>query len=727
MWSSSGKNDIIKRKSAVSDEANIEYPKYQDLSKLGGQPHEIDRDMELMEQRMAENENRSKEALSKMKEDTLNEVHDTKLPSLERYGVIRKPVENIPSKIVNSSSPTKSDIELREMLKNPPPPKTPPLSDYLSDLCSDLDDSSTIRTLSFNARDTESESLDTLLNNSIALHEKENFSQILKNNNENSSEDKNNLNPCDFSSVKAVLSTDHKPRSRENDRHSMFLPIQTSSNESICQRTNEKNEYNNINLSRRLLERNLEKLIQEHRVSGQELISQLTNEMTESQLERLRRVTEIELSSPNINSESNDQMVISTPSCSYTKGDSYHLTEGCCQGHGSPKPRNFRHKLQSADECFRSPAIPRKTCAQSMIQSSYNVTPELFISRYHNRGNKHTSSRNTDTMERTPPFGPQYKSHYKNNSRNREYRPWKQNADYCDRHKEISSERENCRRAAHRSHSYRQSKRNDRLFSTLTKVPKEKRHSGHFFQYPIPKRNEGIQYYSPQPEKKHYPHHKTPTTSNTSISKGYPTSNTSSFYTDTYPVSIDYDYCSSCSTTSSSSSSSSSDDDDHRFSRRMESRMGKQIFPENKQPFEAPNAFPYCGGVRVSYLPNDRKRATKQKKMMEEMSKRNNGSERHELSHLPNFNCLGNVREVHGQPVLRTRSVDQRARMHRPMSEHLITTDGGCNLDNLDRGFAEATFREGNGNMNSLVGMESGTNIKKLRRKELKNKNCIVS
>jgi hypothetical protein len=316
--------------------------------------------------------------------------------------------------------------------------------------------------------------------------------------------------------------------------------------------------------------------------------------------------------------------------------------------------------------------------------------------------------------------------------RNKDARIWKQKSEYFDRQNpQIPFERERLSKIAHRSHSYRQSKQNDRMFSTeCSRTTKAgRRRSGSFFQFSVPKRNEGIQYYSPQLEKKCNSNYYKPSTSNyLPACKGHTQSNNvSSFYTDTYPVSNDYDYCSSCSSSSISSSSSDDDnDDDSRFSRQIGKGMEKRVPSRNKKELELTNPFPYYGGVRASYLPNDRIRVLKQKKMEEEVLKRKHDYKNYALVQRSEFNRQGNNTDVAcGQPVVRPRDVEQRKRMPRPLSEHFLVSDGGYSMNNNNEGFAEATYR--NGNMNSLVEVESGTNIRRLRKKELKNKNCIVS
>ena len=710
-------------------EAVIEYPKYHKLSKREIYKQILDKDMESMERRMAENEHRNKEVLKKLKEDDVNgsQTDDDKLPSLEWYSAAQKPFNNKLDTNILSSSPTKSDIELREMLRNPQPPKTPTLLDYLSDLCSETDDS-TIRTMSLKKPDTESESLDTLLTRDGAWNENPRSNKSLVNENGSNPDERNYSNNRDI----------------KNSSHSLFLPIKSGSSESVCQNSNEMNicKSSNISLSRKLLERNLEKLIQEHRISGHELISQLTNEMTESQLEHLRRITDIELSDTSDhlnrnNLNTNQQPTIQAFSRHGMKKDPECFSKGCCQDNQFSSCLKLESNIENTDECFRSPAIPRKTPAQNMIQSSYNVTPELFISRCCNKRTKSKSSRNYVTMghtnDRVHPVDPTL--YHKGYTRNRDIRDWTKSSECFGHQNNITPERPRTVKIAHRSHSYRQSTNNDRLLSTVTRAPKDKRRrSGNFFQQlPIPKRNEGIQYYSPQLEKKCSNYFKASTSNQPSKWKACTSSNTGSYFTDTYPVSNDYDYCSSCSSTSTSSSSSSSEDneDDRRLPRTLAENVidKRMLLSRSKRRYDMETPLPYYGGVRASYLPNDRKRLLKQKKMTEELFRRDTKCNDNGLAQRHGFNAHGSTVDINvGQPLLRQRGLDQpRARMHRPMSEHFLSSDVGCNASSRGEGFVKATYEEEKGNKSFLVKTESGTHIKRFRQKELKNKNCIVS
>ena len=676
-------NDFDERTAKLLD-GTLEYPTYHQASKKDQSNSKSHPDMELLERRMAENENRNKEALNEMNQGKAETIS---MPSLEWCDLARNSSKKVQNKNIESSSPTKSDIELREMLRNPQPPRTPTLLDYLSDLCSDADDS-TIKTISLNQCDTESDSLDTLLTSKDALE---------------------------------GCSTKHPPgnldtRLFNNGNQSVFMPINPNLSQHDAQKdgATKISKSGNISLSRKLLEKNLEKLIQEHRISGSELITQLTNEMTETQLEHLRRITDMELSSSGRNKH---QKHMSNSSCSQLNRNpdcfpSNYYNEKHCQFTNTHANKGYN------DECFRSPAIPRKSLAQTRIQSSYNVTPEFFISRCQGRGMKHkNNSRNYSTIERIggrQQFEPACNHYVKRNQLSKDIRAWKQKCDNLEsRRRGISEERERPSRIAHRSHSYRQSKRNDRLFSTVTRDSKERRRSGNFSQFLIPKRNQGIHYYSPQLGKKCSNYSKPPSTSNQySSCKGFKTSsNVNSFYTDTYPVSTDYDYCSSCS---SSSSSSSSDEDDleSRYSRASELGM----LSRNQRQFPPINQNQYYGGVRASYLPNDRKRALKQKKMAEEQFKRS-------MAHVQSTNPSCNISDPLSPPVvLRQRDGERRGRLQRPLSEHFLASEGKYGGKITQEGFTEAIYKNGN-----VVETESETNVRTLRRKDLKNKNCIVS
>ena len=670
-------------------DGTIDYPTYHQIPKRSDVNTNTGADMELLERRMAENENRYKEALSEIKESKHQVKSDsTSIPSLEWCDLARNSNTRVSNKHINSSSPTKSDIELREMLKNPQPPRTPTLLDYLSDLCSETD-ASTLRTISLNKCDTESESLDTILTSKLGP---------------------------DSYSRKSKIITPKISDSREmyDVNQSVFLPINPNSNEDISQ--NQKattvSKCDNISLSRKLLEKNLEKLIQEHRISGSELITQLTNEMTETQLEHLRHITDIELSSSDRNKQKRN---ISNSSFGNVTQNLDYFPPAHNQ-HNRQFPNSCTNGGYN-NECFRSPAIPRKSSAQTMIQSSYNVTPEFFISRCQGREvRRRNSSRNYSTMERIRRQhqpDPVCNHYVTRNQMDKDVKAWKQKCDNLEsRRRGISEERERPHRLAHRTHSYRQSKRNDRLFSTVTRDKKERRRSGNFFQFPTPKRNQGIHYYSPQLEKKCSNYSKPSTSKQHSTCKGYkPTSNVSSFYTDTYPVSTDYDYCSSCSSTSSSSSSDE-DDLDSRYSRRAEF----QNVTRNKSSFHPMDSSQYYGGVRASYLPNDRKRAMKQKKMAEEQFKRSMANSQ---SMIPQSNTSDSLSH---SVVLRSRDGEHRGRLQRPLSEHFVVSNGKYDGSNIPDGFSEAVYKNGH-----IPETESETNVRRLRRKDLKNKNCIVS
>jgi hypothetical protein len=100
---------------------NVEYPNHLHGSKSEVLAKDIDKDIEAMEKRMAENESRSNEISRSINQDNVKVDDDSRLPSLEWYG--SSPDQNVPTlqnennsnKVVSSSSPTKSDIELREM------------------------------------------------------------------------------------------------------------------------------------------------------------------------------------------------------------------------------------------------------------------------------------------------------------------------------------------------------------------------------------------------------------------------------------------------------------------------------------------------------------------------------------------------------------------------------------------------------------------------------------
>ena len=127
--------------------------------------------------------------------------------------------------------------------------------------------------------------------------------------------------------------------------------------------------------------------------------------MTTTQLERLRLVTDIELSTPSpktrrasnhSDARRNVQHCLDRPSLD--KRQKYCNCDDIITGdngnfNDDPSPllklgdkpiqQQLLPKQQftvSEEEHFRSPAIPRKTCAQNMIQSSHYVSPESFVS-----------------------------------------------------------------------------------------------------------------------------------------------------------------------------------------------------------------------------------------------------------------------------------------------------------------------------------------------------------
>ena len=292
-------------------------------------------------------------------------------------------------------------------------------------------------------------------------------------------------------------------------------------------------------------------------------------------------------------------------------------------------------------------------------------------------------------------------------------------------------ERQTAIKLPHRSHSYRQSTRNNRMCSTVARESKEKyRRSGHFFQWPTPKRNEELQYYSPQPQRRSKIYLKPPTSKNSIEWKGSKSHNTPSFYTDTYPVSTDYDYCSSCSTSSTSSSSSSDDEDDniHISRQAIANGMEKQITPRNKILHHSGNPLPYYGGVRASYLPNDRKRLLKQKKLEKEYYTRKTKPDTIGMSHKSTAGAPQMYKEAVVQPLIRHRNVGPCvAKIQRPMSDYFLSSEGARSLNNVHGELADTAYKSGPGKMSLLLDSDPGRNVKKLTRKEMKNKNCIVS
>ena len=702
----------------------MEYPKYPQGSKSEVFPKDIDKDMEAMEKRMAENESRSKEISRSINQDNLKVDDDSRLPSLEWYGSSPDPNistlqnQNHLNKDVTSSSPTRSDIELREMLRNPQPPETPTLLDYLTELCSETEDS-TIRTLSLNNRDTESESLDTILTRNSVSGTHQNHNMIFSDNNNEACQGGKTITDI------------------QNASHTNFLPIMSSSTKIPCQKPSEEEilKSRNISLSRKLLERNLEKLIQEDRISGQELISQLTNEMTESQVENLRRLTDTELWRNNQGNNIFQHHQVSASSCSYIEKQPSHHPKRNCHTQLYSSDNKARDSFQESEECFRSPAIPRKTIAQNMIQSSYNVSPDAFISRCRNKGARSKNSNNYATIgsvsRPSPP--PSHRDFCRGkNDRSRQMRDFQQNVEYLNEQQSRTPlERQISVKLPHRSHSYRQSTRNNRMCSTVTRESKEKyRRSGHFFQWPTPKRNEDIQYYSPQPQRRSKIYLKPPTSKHSIEWKGSKSHNTPSFYTDTYPVSTDYDYCSSCSTSSTSSSSSSDDEDDNiRIPRQaIANGMEKQIIPRNKILHHSGNPLPYYGGVRASYLPNDRKRLLKQKKLEKEYYTRNTKPNDIGMSHKGTAGAPQMYKEAIVQPVIRHRNIGPcSSKIQRPMSDYFLSSEGARSLDNVHGELAETAYKGAPRNVALLLNSDLGKNRKKLTRKEIKNKNCIVS
>ena len=120
---------------------------------------------------MAENENRRKKDLCKMTEDSCTKGESNKMCSLNKLISTQLSIEKSQKTRMLCKGPTKSDIDLREMLKNPAPPITPQLSEEYH---SSFDDS-TLDTVKLS---TEQEVVDTSFNNtspvSVSQREKPN-------------------------------------------------------------------------------------------------------------------------------------------------------------------------------------------------------------------------------------------------------------------------------------------------------------------------------------------------------------------------------------------------------------------------------------------------------------------------------------------------------------------------------------------------------------------------
>jgi len=93
------------------------------------------------------------------------------------------------------------------------------------------------------------------------------------------------------------------------------------------------------------------------------------------------------------------------------------------------------------------------------------------------------------------------------------------------------------------------------------------------------------------------------------------------------------------------------------------------------------------------------------------------------MAHVQSTNPSCNISDPLSPPVvLRQRDGERRGRLQRPLSEHFLASEGKYGGKITQEGFTEAIYKNGN-----VVETESETNVRTLRRKDLKNKNCIVS